>query len=199
MVTQPGLHDKDFVLWTQLLAEVLNAEVLERLRAEHPDMRYSHGFVFQQLVEGPRAVGEVAENLGVTSQAISKAARELEALGYLERSPDPDDARVRRLALSERGRAAVEAGRAARAALNRELADALGVERVEAAARTLMDALVGARRDACRAGSPGADGAKTLGRLKPVRRAAPMITVVWLSISITRSAISSRLRAPTST
>ena len=141
MVTQPGLHDKDFVLWTQLLAEVLNAEVLERLRAEHPDIRYSHGFVFQQLVEGPRLVGEVAENLGVTSQAISKAARELEALGYLERSPDPGDARVRRLALSRRGRAAVEAGRTARADLNRELSEALGAARVEEAARTLVDAL----------------------------------------------------------
>jgi DNA-binding MarR family transcriptional regulator len=141
MVTQPSLHDKDFVLWTQLLAEVLNTEMVERLRAEHPDVRYSHGFVFQQLVEGPRAVGEVAENLGVTSQAISKAARELEALGYLARTPDPADARVRRLALTARGRAAVEAAREVRAALNRELAGALGAERVEAAARTLMDAL----------------------------------------------------------
>ena len=54
------------MLWTQLLGEVLNAEILERMRAEHPDVRYSHGFVFQQLVEGPRPVGEVAENLGVT-------------------------------------------------------------------------------------------------------------------------------------
>ena len=79
MVTQPGLHDNDLVLWTQLLGEVLNAEILERLRAEHPAVRYSHGFVFQQLVEGPRPVGEVAENLGISSQAISKAARELEA------------------------------------------------------------------------------------------------------------------------
>jgi DNA-binding MarR family transcriptional regulator len=140
MVTQSGLHDKDFVLWTQLLAEVLNAEMLERLHAEHPDVRYSHGFVFQQLVEGPRPVGEVAENLGVTSQAISKAARELEALGYIERTPG-EDARVRRLALTERGRAAVEAGREIRSALNAELADALGAERVADAARTLMDAL----------------------------------------------------------
>jgi DNA-binding MarR family transcriptional regulator len=144
MVTQPRLHDNDLVLWTQLLAEVLNAEVLERLRADHPDLRYSHGFVFQQLVEGPRAVGEVADNLGVTSQAISKAARELEGLGYLERAADLDDARVRRLALSERGRAAVQAGREIRAALNAELAAALGVERVEAAARTL-EAAVSAR------------------------------------------------------
>jgi DNA-binding MarR family transcriptional regulator len=142
MVTQPRLYDEDVVLWTQLLAEVLNAEVLEAMRAGgHPDVRYSHGFLFQQLVEGPRAVGEVAANLGVTSQAVSKAARELEALGYLERTPDPEDARVRRLALTARGRDALETGRAARAALNRRLADALGAGRTEAAAATLADAM----------------------------------------------------------
>src|SRR4051812_6938837 len=103
MVAQSGLQDNDLVLSTQLLAEVLNAQVLERMRAEHPEVRYSHGFLFQQLVEGRRAVGEVAEHLGVTSQAVSKLARELDGLGYVERAPDPVDARVRLLALSERG------------------------------------------------------------------------------------------------
>jgi DNA-binding MarR family transcriptional regulator len=141
MVTQPGLHDNDLVLWTQLLGEVLNAEILERLRGEHPHVRYSHGFLFQQLVEGPRPVGEVAENLGVSSQAISKAARELEALGYVERVVGDEDARVRRLALTVRGRAVVEAGRELRAAINAELAEALGSERVQAAAHTLRAAL----------------------------------------------------------
>ena len=141
MVTQPGLHDNDLVLWTQLLGAVFNAELLERLAVEHPDVRYSHGFVFQQLVEGPRPVGEVAENLGVSSQAISKAARQLEALGYVERVPDADDARVRRLALTGRGHAAVQAGREIRAAINAELAQALGAECVQAAARALKTAL----------------------------------------------------------
>jgi DNA-binding MarR family transcriptional regulator len=141
MVTQPGLHDNDLVLWTQLLAEVLNREVLERLHARFPDLRYSHGFLFQQLVEGPRPVGEVAENLGVSSQAISKAARELEGLGYVERVVGADDARVRRLALTARGREAVAVARAARAALNQELVSALGSPRVESAARALMEAL----------------------------------------------------------
>ena len=97
MVAQPELHDKDLVLWVTLLAEVLNAETLAALRDEHPDIRYSHGFLFQQLVEGPRPVGEVATNLGVTSQAVSKMVRELEALGYVTRVADPDDARVRRV------------------------------------------------------------------------------------------------------
>jgi DNA-binding MarR family transcriptional regulator len=141
MVAQLELHDKDFVLWALLLAEVLNRETVERLRVEHPEVRYSHGFLFQQLVEGPRPVGEVAANLGVTSQAISKMARELEALGYVERVVDPDDARVRRLGLSPRGRAAIDAGRRVRAELNAELAAALGEDRLHTAARTLKDAL----------------------------------------------------------
>jgi DNA-binding MarR family transcriptional regulator len=141
MVAQSGLHDKDFVLWVLLLAERLNAETLVALRAEHPDVRYSHGFLFQQLVEGPRPVGEIAENLGVTSQAVSKMVRELEALGYVSRVADPDDARVRRVGLTERGQAAIEAGRSVRKRLNDELAHALGEDRLHIAAGTLKEAL----------------------------------------------------------
>src|SRR4051812_49945962 len=97
MVTQPWFHDKDLVLWTQLLAESLNASMLDSLRERgHPELRYSHGFLFQQLVEGSRPVGEIAANLGVTSQAVSKSVRELETLGYVSREADPADARVRR-------------------------------------------------------------------------------------------------------
>lgn len=129
------------MLWTQLLAEVLNAETLERLAAEHPQVRYAHGFLIQQLVEGPRPVGEIAENLGVTSQAVSKSVRELEALGYVGRRGDAADGRVRRVALTERGWAVLEEGREIRARLNAELAEVLGAERLEAAASTLRAAL----------------------------------------------------------
>jgi len=140
MVTQPGLHDKDLVLWTQLLAESLNAAVLDALRERgHAELRYSHGFLIQQLVEGPRPVGEIAANLGVTSQAVSKAVRELEALGYVQREADAADARVRRVALTARGQDAVDASREVRAALNARFADALGAERVAAAAATLAE------------------------------------------------------------
>ncbi len=142
MVTQPELHDKDLVLWTQLLAESLNASMLDALRERgHSELRYSHGFLFQQLVEGARPVGEVAAALGVTSQAVSKAARELEALGYVERVADPADARVRKLALTRRGRDAVEAGRDIRASLNARFSETLGAGRVRTAAATLADAL----------------------------------------------------------
>jgi DNA-binding MarR family transcriptional regulator len=142
MVTQPELHGKDLVLWTQLLAESLNAAMLAALRAHgHPELRYAHGFLFQQLVEGARPVGEIAANLGVTSQAVSKSVRELEALGYVAREADPADARVRRVALTARGHDAVGAAREIRASLNARFASALGADRVQAAAATLAEAV----------------------------------------------------------
>jgi DNA-binding MarR family transcriptional regulator len=102
---------------------------------------YSHGFLIQQLVEGPRPIGEIAENLGVTSQAISKAVRELEALGYVDRSGDAADGRVRRVALTDRGpRGARRRPGDPRCAQCRAGA-ALGAERAEATAGALKAAL----------------------------------------------------------
>jgi DNA-binding MarR family transcriptional regulator len=141
MVAQPWLQDNDLVLWTLLLAEDLNAAALARLQQRHPDIRYAHGFLFQQLVDGPRPVGEVAENLGVTSQAVSKTAGQLEQLGYVARTRDSQDGRVHRIGLTDRGRAALDAGREIREQLNRELAQALGEERAHTAARALRAAL----------------------------------------------------------
>ena len=141
VVTQPRLHD-DLVLGILLAGEALGAEVLERVRAAgHPDVRYAHGFLFQVLVPGPRTVGDVAGALGISSQAVSKAVAELEALGYVERRADPADARRRLLALTARGQDAVQAGRDARAALGEELAASIGPERAAAAAAAIADGL----------------------------------------------------------
>jgi DNA-binding MarR family transcriptional regulator len=141
VVAQPWSQDDDLVLWTLLLAEDLNAAALAHLQDEHPDVRYSHGFLFQQLVAGPQPVGALAQQLGVTSQAVSKAARELERLGYVARTRDPRDARVHRVALTDKGRDALKAGQDVRARLNRELEAALGPERARTAARTLRAAV----------------------------------------------------------
>jgi DNA-binding MarR family transcriptional regulator len=132
----------DPVLATTLTGLALNAEVLRRVHAAgFADVRTSHGFVFQHLVAGPLPVGALARRMGVSQQAASKAAGELVRLGYLEREPDPADGRVRRLTLSARGRAAVQAGRDARAALGAELAANLGPRRLEAMRAALLEVL----------------------------------------------------------
>ncbi|WP_067540127.1 MarR family winged helix-turn-helix transcriptional regulator [Nocardia crassostreae] len=107
------------------------AVVQERLSAQgFGDLRFSHGYVFQHLIDGEPTVGELAARLGVTQQGASKSVVELENLGYCERVPDPGDARIRRVRLTDRGRAGVEAARQARADLDRRLGDAFGAERL---------------------------------------------------------------------
>ena len=71
----------------------------------------------------------------MTQQAASKAVVDLERRGYVRREADPDDGRARRVALTERGEAAIDAGRRHRAAVEAELAERLGPRRVEAARR----------------------------------------------------------------
>lgn len=52
----------------------LNQDVMRRLRERgHSDLRFSHGFVVQHLVEGPVAVGELARRMGV-SHGLARAA-----------------------------------------------------------------------------------------------------------------------------
>jgi DNA-binding MarR family transcriptional regulator len=120
----------------------LAEEVQKRLAAEgFDDARFGHGFVFQHLVAGPLPIGDLARAMDVTQQRASKASAELEALGYVRREPDPADARVRRIALTERGQAAIEAARRARAAVVGELREKLGVARVEAAEELLREVL----------------------------------------------------------
>jgi DNA-binding MarR family transcriptional regulator len=132
----------DLVLAALLTGLALNERVTARIAAAgHPELRFSHGFVFQHVIPGPLPIGELARRLNVSQQAASKTARELEQLGYLARTPDPADGRVRRVGLSAKGRAAVAAGRTARAAVAEELAAALGAERAAALRAELLAAL----------------------------------------------------------
>jgi DNA-binding MarR family transcriptional regulator len=105
------------------------------------DLRFADGVVFQHLVERQVTVSALADRLGVTQQAASKAVADLERRSYVHREPDPTDARARLVTLTPRGREAVEGGRRHRAAVAGELEQRLGARRVEAARRLLIDAV----------------------------------------------------------
>jgi len=123
------------------------------------DVRFADGVVFQHLVGGPIAVGELAERMGVSQQAASKAVADLERRGYVSRQRDPADARLRRVTLTDRGVAVIEAARHHRAALAERLAQRLGPRRAESARRLLVDVL----------GELGADAALRARRARPPR------------------------------
>jgi DNA-binding MarR family transcriptional regulator len=134
--------DLDLPLASLFAGWAMADELQRRLAAAGmEDLRFADGFVFQHLVEGPRSVSSLAERLEVTQQAASKAVADLERRGYVSRTADPDDARAKHVALTARGRAAIEAGREQRAAIEAELAERLGARRVAAARRVLNDAL----------------------------------------------------------
>jgi DNA-binding MarR family transcriptional regulator len=90
------------------------------------DLRFSHGYVFQCLIDDEPTVGELAAHLGMTQQGASKAVTELERLDYCERVSDAADARIRRVRLTGRGQDAVAAARRARTALDQRLANRFG-------------------------------------------------------------------------
>jgi DNA-binding MarR family transcriptional regulator len=132
----------DLVVLTQLSGFALAAAVLDRLAdAGHPEVRTAHGFLIQHLINEPRPVGEIANRMGVTQQAVSKSASELESMGYLERVADPGDGRVRILRLTRRGRSLVDVTREIRRALESEIEATVGQRSARAARRGLLAAL----------------------------------------------------------
>ncbi|MFA5872834.1 MAG: MarR family transcriptional regulator [Anaerolineales bacterium] len=83
-------------------------------------MRLKHG--------GNSGVSEIGNQLGVTNAAASQAVDRLVQLGLIERTEDPEDRRAKRLALTQKGRALIEKGVAARSKWIEGLTDALTPE-----------------------------------------------------------------------
>src|SRR5438874_11030618 len=94
--------------------EAVQRHMLERLHERgFGDFDAAYLNVFQY--PGPQGArpSELATRLRISKQALNYLLGELERLGYLERRPDPDDLRSKRVALTSRGIAAVAAIRAA--------------------------------------------------------------------------------------
>jgi DNA-binding MarR family transcriptional regulator len=76
------------------------------------DLGRSYGYVFRVLGDGDRSLSELAGLLGMTLPGAGKIVDEMEQRGYVERRPDSVDRRVKHIALSGRGKAALAAARA---------------------------------------------------------------------------------------
>jgi len=83
------------------------------------------------LWPGPEGMrpSELAARMRITKQALNYLLGDLERRGYIERRPDPDDRRSRRIALTDRGRSLIPVIRSAVADTEREWAAALGEAR----------------------------------------------------------------------
>jgi DNA-binding MarR family transcriptional regulator len=104
------------------------------------ELRDSHGFIIQHLLRGPHSIGELAGLLGITQQAVSKSVAQLARNGYVQDAPS-DDARVRKLRLSARGRSLVQATRTLRRDLEVKLSAKVGEAEYKQAKSVLLAAL----------------------------------------------------------
>ncbi len=76
----------------------------DRLADEgHPDARPIHGFAMQAIGPHGTTAAGLGRTLGVSKQAAGKTVDGLVALGYARRTPDPGDARRKRIELTARG------------------------------------------------------------------------------------------------
>jgi DNA-binding MarR family transcriptional regulator len=98
--------------------------------------------VLRTLGDGPTTISRMAERLEITEQGASQLADDMERR-YVERRPDPSDARVRLLHLTDRGRAALKTARAYHRPYERRLRAQFG------------DAAIDGMRGADRHGRPG--------------------------------------------
>ena len=110
--------------------ETVRRRMLERLH-EHgfTDLEPAHLTVLQY--PGPQGArpSELAARLRMSKQALNYQLGQLERLGYLERRPDPQDLRSKRIVLTPRAESAVPVIRDAVAEVEADWARALGPER----------------------------------------------------------------------
>ena len=104
------------------------------------DLRPSHGNAMEQLeLEDGQRLTEMAARAGITAQSMGELVDDLEAKGYVERRPDPDDRRAKRIHLTERGRTNARVAKRATAEVERHLLELLGARRYQSLRRSLED------------------------------------------------------------
>ncbi|GAA2811049.1 MarR family winged helix-turn-helix transcriptional regulator [Saccharopolyspora taberi] len=93
------------------------------------DLTPRHGAVLAYLDESGVRASELARLSGLHKQIIGTIVDELEALGYVERKPDPADRRAKLVVPTERGLAEQRAADGILAGIERRHAEALSEQR----------------------------------------------------------------------
>src|SRR4051812_40033639 len=112
--------------------ETVRERMLDRLHAKgFDDLAPPHLIVLQY--PGPQGLrpSDLAVRLRMSKQALNYLLGELERLGYIERLPDPDDLRSRRISMTKRGDAVAAVIREAVAEVEAEWTRKLGARRFQ--------------------------------------------------------------------
>jgi DNA-binding MarR family transcriptional regulator len=113
----------------------IRRNIATRAQMVHPDLApASYSLLVSLHDDGPRRSSELAEMFSIDKGAVSRQVARLEALGLVERTPDPLDGRAHLLSLTAHGRSRLaEVARRRRQWYDERLADWSGDEIAELA------------------------------------------------------------------
>jgi DNA-binding MarR family transcriptional regulator len=127
------------------LSDYIMQRLMELTKAKgHPGLKLSFGQVLTLIGPAGGRIQQIAAVQAVSKQAISAIATELVDLGYLQRDPDPADARQVVLQFTDRGRELIANSVASVAELEAEfcaLVSDPAIKRLQATFRTLYRSL----------------------------------------------------------
>jgi DNA-binding MarR family transcriptional regulator len=108
----------------------MEKRVLDAVVEEGFDITPAQARVFQRIGPDGTRLSELAEQAQVTKQTAGFLVDQLERAGYVERVPDPTDARARLVRIAERGRKAVPIASAVVAEVEAEWTAHIGKRRM---------------------------------------------------------------------
>lgn len=111
-----------FVAWRHLEQRVMEAVV----EAGYDDITLAQARLAARLADDGIRLTDLAEQAQLTKQSAGFLVDQLERAGYVERRPDPQDARARLICLAPRGREVQAVARKVEGRVAREWRDHLG-------------------------------------------------------------------------
>jgi DNA-binding MarR family transcriptional regulator len=127
----------------RLLREFRSELLAPGARAGFADVREAHLQIFGNIgIDGVRLT-ELAARAQLSPAAASELVDDLQALGYLERRPDPTDGRAKLIYPTRRGRRALDAAGDRVAEIEQRWADIVGRSAFDAAMQTLQQLVPG--------------------------------------------------------
>ena len=121
-------------------ARLLDEEAVRRVSSREgaPQLRRSHTALLPHIALAGTRISELADRLGVSKQAVSELVDDLEAAGVVKRSPDPADARAKRVTFTPRGLDGLLRGLEVLRDFERELSHTVGATNLKQLQITLL-------------------------------------------------------------
>lgn len=121
-------------------ARLYNEICVSKFQRFEPEFTIAHTRIFPHLdlLEGTRP-SDLAARSGVSKQNLNHLLNDLEQMGYLSRSPDPNDGRARLVKVTESGRRAMVRGLGVFKELEQELAKKMEADKIDQLKRALRE------------------------------------------------------------